>query len=430
MASPEPSRRFLSTSTLRHETFRAIWIAAVFSYVGNWLQDIGESWLMLSLTSDALLIALVTTSATIPGFALMLPAGVLSDRIDRRLILVVSQGALVVVAGVLALTTALGVVSPGIILVSSACLGAGSAISTPAWQTLVPELVPRAEMPEAVTLNSVAFNIARSVGPAIGGLILSAAGPAATFGLNALSFLGVIYALQAYPDVRRVAAHRRGHASSEPFHRALLGVFSYARKSKSLRALYIAVAVFAVSAASIPALLPLFAKETLGASSRGYGLLLGALGAGAVLAALVLRRVRRLVSARGLEISKRVRPLRRCRRSRRRSRRRSACAVVLLVPAGVGWLSSLTTLNALVQLSSPRWIKARAMALYQLSFLLFWSIGASLGGMIAMRVGTPFTMRLAALATIGAGVAVTRLALPSYTDDAESVPTPAPISVR
>jgi MFS family permease len=428
MDTPEPSTRFLSRSTLRHETFRAIWIAAVFSYVGNWLQDIGESWTMLSLTSDAVLIALVTTSASVPAFALMLPAGVLSDRFDRRLILVVSQAMLVAVAGVLAVTTALGIVSPAIILFSSACLGAGSAISTPAWQTLVPELVPRAEMPDAVTLNSVAFNIARSVGPAIGGLILSVAGPAAAFGLNALSFLGVIYALQVYPDVRRVATRPRSRAASEPFFHALIGVFSYARKSKSLRALYLAIAVFAVSAASIPALLPLFAKESLGASARGYGLLLGALGAGAVLAALVLRRVRSLVSTRGLVASCFV--LYGVSTLAATFAPSLGVAVVLLVPAGVGWLSSLTTLNALVQLSSPRWIKSRAMALYQLSFLLFWSIGATIGGAVAMHVGTPFTMRLAAVATIGAGIAVTRLAIPSYTDDAESVPTPAPVSVR
>jgi MFS family permease len=428
MVSPEPSSRFLSRSTLRHETFRAIWIAAIFSYVGNWLQDIGESWLMLSLTSHAVLIAMVTTSASIPAFMLMMPAGVLSDRFDRRSILVVSQGALVVVAAVLAATTALGVVSPAIILFSSACLGAGSAISTPAWQTLVPELVPRAEMPEAVTLNSVAFNIARAVGPAIGGLILSLAGPAATFGLNALSFLGVIYALQVYPDVRRVATRPRSRSAGEPFHRALLGVFSYARKSKSLRALYVAVAVFAVSAATIPALLPLFAKETLGTSARGYGLLLGALGAGAVLAALVLRRVRSVVSARALIATSFA--LYGISTFAATFAPSIGVAVVLLVPAGVGWLSSLTTLNALVQLSSPRWIKARAMALYQLSFLLFWSIGATVGGAFAMRVGTPSTMRLAALATIGAAVAVTRLAIPSYTEDAESVPTPAPVSVR
>ena len=428
MASPEPSRRFLSRSTLRHETFRAIWIAAVFSYVGNWLQDIGESWLMLSLTSHAVLVAMVTTSASVPAFALMLPAGVLSDRFDRRLILVFSQGALVVVAAVLALTTALGVVSPAIILVASAGLGAGSAISTPAWQTLVPELVPRAEMPEAVTLNSVAFNIARSIGPAIGGIILSAAGPAATFGLNALSFLGVIYALQVYPDVRRVATRPRSRTASEPFLRALVGVFAYARKSRSLRALYLAIACFAVSAASIPALMPIFAKETLGTNARGYGLLLGALGAGAVLAALVLRRVRGVVSTRGLVASSFV--LYGCSTLAATFAPSLGVAVALLVPAGVGWLSSLTTLNALVQLSSPRWIKARAMALYQLSFLLFWSVGASIGGVVAMRVGAPFTMRLAALGTIGAGIAVTRLAIPSYTDDADSVPTPAPISAR
>jgi MFS family permease len=414
-------------SALRHEAFRAVWIAAICSYIGNWLQDVGEAWLMLSLTKSPLLLALVTTSFTVPTFMLMLPAGVMSDRMDRRKILVVSQSALVVVSAALATLTALDLVSPPVLLAASAGMGIASAMSSPAWQTLIPELVPRSEMPEAVTLHSVAFNIARTVGPALAGLVLSASGPAAAFGLNALSFLAVIHVLRKYPEVRRVSEKPRS-ARREPLVRAFWTALTHVHGSASLRALNTSVAAFAIAAAPLPALLPMFAKESLGASERGYGILLGAIGCGAIIGALLLKRFRDNVSPRILVSSSMA--IYAVSLGLVTTTRSIAPAAVLLVPAGIGWLCSLSTLNALVQLGSPHWVKARAMSLYQLAFWLCWAIGASAGGELATRVGVPLTMRAAAMLTFCAAVVAASLRIPSYDNDADAMPTPAPISAR
>ena len=416
-----PSTRAAPRSALRHEAFRAVWIAAICSYIGNWLQDVGEAWTMLSLTKSPLLLALVTTSFTVPSVALLLPAGVLSDRVDRRRLLIAAQSMLVVVSALLAIVTALKLVTPAVILAASAALGAGSALSAPAWQTLVPELVPRSEMPEAVTLNSVAFNIARTVGPALAGMIIAAAGPAAAFGLNAVSFLAVIHVLRKYPEVRRVAAKPQS-GRREPILRAFWTALAYAHRSSALRALYAAISAFAIAAASIPALLPMFAKETLGATERGYGVLLGALGAGAITGALLLKRLRHAVSPRVL-VAWSVALYAAC-AALFTTTHTIPAAAALLFPAGIGWLCSLSTLNALVQLTSPHWVKSRAMALYQLAFWFFWSIGSYAGGEIASRVGVPLTMRVAAILTLGSAAVMALLRIPTFADDADSVPTP------
>ncbi len=431
-ALSSPSRPYSPFfATLRHEAFRAIWIAAIFSYVGDWLQSVAQSWVMLSLTSSAVLVAMVTTCATVPAFVLTLPSGVVADRFDRRRVLLFAQGLLVVITGVLAVVTWLKLVTVAAILATCVGLGVGSALSVPAWQTLVPELVPRREMPEAVTLNSVAFNIARALGPALAGLVLAAAGPAVAFALNSLSYIAVIEVLRRYPDVRRVSEKPRRGSASESFARAMITAVTYAAGSRPLRALYACIAVFSIAAASVPALLPLFAKEALHTNERGYGLLLGALGAGAVFGAVLLRRARDawrphvLVSGAfalygvSVLVASATHSL--------------AVATLALLPAGVGWLGSLSTLNALVQLSAPSWVRARAMALYQLTFLFAWSIGATLGGEIARRHGSSFTIGLSAAGTVLAAAVTWFLPRPSYGDDADGsdeprVSLPPPIS--
>ena len=388
---------------------------------------------MLSLTSSAVTIALVTTCTTIPAFVLTLPGGVLSDRFDRRRILILAQGGLVLVAGALALVTWLKLATVGAILATCVGLGIGSALSGPAWQTLVPELVPRSEMPEAVTLNSVAFNIARSVGPALAGLLLAAAGPASAFALNALSYVAVIEVLRRYPQVRRVSERRLGNRPPESFGRAMLTAVKHAARSRPLRALYSAIGIFSIAAATVPALLPLFAKETLQTNERGYGMLLGALGAGAIFGALVLRKLRGALSARALVSC--AFALYGVAVVAMTATRSLPLAVLALFPAGIGWLCSLATLNALVQLTAPRWVRARAMALYQLAFLFTWSAGATLGGALAKHVGVPVAIRVAACGTIAAGIVTQFLRLPSYNDDAERLEptaavTPLPVSDR
>ena len=416
--------RIPPASPLSNGAFRALWIAATFSWVGTWIQDVGESWLMLSLTRNPLLVAMLTTSFTLPAFSLMLPAGVLADRLDRRRILLFAQGWMALVSLTLALITKMGHPTPVTLLIASASLGVGSAMSSPSWQSLVPDLVPRAQTAEAVTLNSLAFNIARMVGPALGGLVLGAMGPAGAFALNAVSFLAVIEVVRRYPHIRDVSLRSGGVRRQESLRAALFSAFREVRQSPPLRALYTSVAAFGLAASGISALLPVFAKHDLLTSARGYGALLGALGAGATLAALVLRRLRATFHVKNLVAG--AMALYGLAALALSAVHSLGPAVVLLVFAGAGWLSSLSTLNALVQLNAPAWAKSRILALYQVSFLAAWSIGASVAGFIATHLDVAPAMAISAVGALAAAALSTRLQLPSYEDPV----APAPVSVR
>ena len=420
---------------LRNGAFRALWVAATFSYVGTWVQDVGESWLMLSLTRSPLPVAMLTTSFTLPAFMLTLPAGVLADRFDRRKILLVAQSWMALVALGLAVVAWRGWVTPAVLLFAGASLGVGAAVTSPPWQSLLPDLVPRAQTAEAVTLNSVAFNIARAVGPALGGLVLGLAGPATAFALNAASFLAVIEVLRRYPHIRAVAERAGAARRKEPLRKAIFVAFRQVRRSSHLRALYTAVAAFGLAASGVVALLPVFAKNTLHTDARGYGVLLGAIGIGAVSAALLLRRLRASFSARRLVPGAMV--VYGAAMLAMSLSRSLPLAAFLLVPAGAGWLSALSTTNALVQLNAPAWAKSRILALYQVCFLAAWSVGATLAGVLATRYGAELTMALAAVGTLGAAVVSARVRLPSYdegisNDAYESPPlsTPPPAASR
>lgn len=402
----------------------------MFSFVGTWVQDVGESWLMLSLTKSPLPVAMLTTAMTVPMFALLIPAGAMADRLDRRRLLMASQGVMTVAAFGLAVVTWLGRATPAALLVASAGLGVGSALSSPAWNSLVPELVPRSETADAVTLNAMAFNIARAVGPAIGGLILAASGPGVAFFVNAMSFLGVIEVLRRFDEVKR--ASRRARATEgerEPLSVALFAAFVQLRDREKIRALHVAVATFGFSAASVPALLPVFAKDRLRTTGSGYGLLLGAIGCGAVFAALVLKRLRPLVTAKamvsGAMAAYGVMII------AMSATRSLPLAIVLLVPAGMAWLTVFSTLNALLQLSTPARLKSRALALYQFVFYGAWSLGALAGGALADRVGSSEVITIAAIGTLAAAALSTRLAIPSHDGELDPLDArSAPVSVR
>lgn len=389
---------------------------------------------MTSLTPDPLTVAMLTVSMTLPLFALLMPAGVMADRLDRRRILIVSQGLMALVAFALAIATWLGHATPAVLLIASAGLGVGTALSAPAWNSLVPELVPRSETAEAVMLNSVAFNIARALGPALGGVILATHGPADAFLFNAVSFLGVIEVLRRYDEVKR-ASHvvKRKH---EPLREAMTAAFVHLKCSRKMRAMHISVSVFGLTAASVPALLPVFARERLHADGAGYGLLLGAIGIGAVIAAVFMKRVRQTLPARVLVASSMA--VYGAAVLAMSTTRLLPVAIVLLLPAGMAWVTTFSTLNALVQLSAPFHLKSRALALYQLSFYSAWTAGAFMGGVIAKHAGVSLTIGGAAAACLGAAALAARMRIPSYGQDPRDPPnsshevlvTPAPISVR
>lgn len=424
---PEPNR-----SPFRHplalHAFRALWLASVFSYVGTFIEDVGHGWLMVTLTKSPLLVALLTTAGSVPAFLLTLPAGLLADRFDRRRLLITSQALAALVALGLALATAAGFVSPATILIACAGLGVASALASPSWHTLVAELVPRESTAEAVALNSIAFNIARAVGPAIGGFVLGAIGPAWAFSINAVSFLAIIEVLRRYEAIRKASeGSRASGTSTESLSESVRAPFRAIERSARLSAPFFIIAAFSVPAACSFSLFPAFAKVSLGATAQGYGALLAGFGTGAIIGGLFLRRARAALGPRSLVALAFV--LYGASMFATSYAPTVSIAFACLLPAGFGWVA-LSVLNATVQLSSPARMKSRVMALYQMTFLVAWSVGATLGGVIAS-----FSSERVAMAVGGAGVlfaswVARRVALPSREADLVAAVAPTPLPVR
>lgn len=268
---------------LRHPLFRWLWIASVASNIGTWFQNVGASWLMATISSSPTMVALVQAATSLPMFLLSLPAGAIADVLDRRRLLLVSQTWMMLAAAGLTISTALDATTPWLLLSFTFLLGLGAALNGPAWQSSIPELVPREDLPAAVTLGSIAFNIARAAGPALAGLVVAAAGPALTFLVNAVSFLGVVIVIFFW--------RRPGEETVLPAER-ILGAMTtglrYVRHAPEVIAPIVRGFTFILCGASLWALLPLVAREDLKTGPAEYGLLLGALGAGAVASAMVL----------------------------------------------------------------------------------------------------------------------------------------------
>ncbi len=274
--------------------FRWLWIASVASNIGTWMQNVGASWLMTLLTPSPVLVALMQTATSLPVFLVGLPAGAIADVVDRRKLLLISQAWMLVVATLLGVLTQLGLTSEWVLLALTFLLGLGSALNAPAWQAIVPELVGKRQVAAAITLNSAGFNLARAVGPALGGIIVAVAGAGAVFLLNAASFLGVLLVIFRWK--------RRPVKSTAPPERVLGAIVAgtrYARHSPSLQAVLVRVVAFIIAASALWALLPIVANRDLRLDAGGYGLLLASLGFGAVVGALVLRRLNALCQPTG-----------------------------------------------------------------------------------------------------------------------------------
>ncbi|OLD16960.1 MAG: hypothetical protein AUJ01_09690 [Acidobacteria bacterium 13_1_40CM_3_65_5] len=270
-------------SPLRRPLFRGLWIADVVSNIGTWMHDSAAAWLMTLLAPSPLMVSLVQVATTLPLFLLALPAGALADVLDRRRILLVAQVWLFLVTTLLGVLALAGVLQPWMLLVITLAIGGGSAIDLPSWQAIIPETVPRDELPAAVGLGSVAINIARALGPAIAGVLIVVGGPGPVFLINALSVLGVFFVLWRWkrgsiraslPAERLVSAMRSG--------------MRYVRYAPALRTVVIRTATFVGSASALWALLPLVVKVTLGRGPVSYGALVGSLGLGGLIGASLL----------------------------------------------------------------------------------------------------------------------------------------------
>ena len=367
--------------------FRSLWIASVISYTGAWMQNVGAGWLMTQLTMNPLMVGLVQAAGAVPVFLVILPAGALADMVDRRRFLLLTQGWMVLASAALGILTLTSCVGPWVLLLFTFLLGLGAVMNDPAWQAITPELVPAKQHASAVALNSAGFNVARAVGPAMGGLIVAAVGCGTTFLLNAFSFLGVILFLYRW---KRPAEAR---LKSQHVWSAIGDGFSYVRESGLAKSVLLRTGTFSVAAVAMLALLPIIARPY---GARGYGVLLGCFGLGALLGALALPRLRERLSVDGVVVTA-ILIFAGMTFAAGRAENFALLCVVMLV-AGAAWIGILACLNVAAQTMCPAYVRARALSFYLLVLQGGMAVGATLWGALAKRIGVPDALGVAAVA--------------------------------
>ncbi len=367
--------------------FRSLWVASVISYTGTWMQNVGAGWLMTQMTMNPLMVGLVQAAAALPVFLVILPAGALADMVDRRRFLLLTQGWMVLASATLGILTLTSCVGPWVLLLFTFLLGLGSVMNDPAWQAITPELVPARQHASAVALNSAGFNVARAVGPAMGGLIVAAVGCGTTFLLNAFSFLGVILFL--YRWKRPIEARRK----TQRVWSAIGDGFSYVRESGLAKSVLLRTGTFSVAAVAMLALLPIIARPY---GARGYGGLLGCFGLGALLGALALPRLREKLSVDGVVVTA-ILIFAGMTFAAGRAETFGLMCVVMLV-AGAAWIAILACLNVAAQTMCPAYVRARALSFYLLVLQGGMAVGATLWGALAKRIGVPDALGVAAVA--------------------------------
>jgi MFS family permease len=384
----------------RQRVFRWLWVGVLFSWIGTWMQTVGAQWLLVDAPNAATLVSLVQAANTLPVMLLALPGGVLADSFDRRWLLFTVQVYFFVVGILLAALTFAGKMPPALLLALTFALAIGAAVQLPTWQATIPELVPRSQLRAAARLEMVGVNLARSAGPALAGLVIARFGVPWVFALNALSVVFFAIALLFWrrppvgSDVRR-----------ERFVPALRAGGRYVWHEPVVRRILLRAMLFVTPGMTLWSLLPLVASQRLGLGAAGYGALFGALGAGAIVAAVVLGRVRTRLSTNGLL-------------SAAAALYAAALALIVLVPnfptafltlvfAGLAWTAVISTLNAELQLFLPVWVRARGLAVYMVNFTGSMTVGALVWGLVAEGAGLLVTFLLAAgvmLAGVIAGV--------------------------
>jgi predicted MFS family arabinose efflux permease len=367
-----------------------IWTATVISNIGGWMYSAASGWLMTGLNPDPLIVSLVQVATTLPLFLFALPAGALADIVDRRKFLIAAEIAYTAIAFAFAAIVWLGLATPGNLLLFTFFIGAGGALTAPAWQAVVPQLVPAQDLTPAIAANSVGINISRAVGPALAGVFVSRLGIAAPFWFNAISNLGIIATLLWWQPPPRST----GHQPAERFSNAIRTGFRHARNNPHLRATLIRGTAFFLFASAYWALLPLVARSQIAGGPDLYGFMLGAIGGGAVGGALALPWLKAKLGPDGLVAAGSV---------------GTALAMVLFglarnpatglsasVIAGVSWIAVLSSLNVSAQVALPEWVRARGLAMFVTTFFGAVSLGSAIWGQVAAMAGLPAAHVLAA----------------------------------
>jgi len=371
----------------RFPAFRAIWTANLASNVGSMVQSVAAAWLMTEMTPSHQLVALVQASTTLPIMLLAVFAGAIADNHDRRNVMLVAQSGMLVASALLALLTFADRIGPFSLLALTLAVGCGTALNGPAWQASVRLQVGPADLPQAISINTIAFNLARSVGPALGGLLVSLAGPAPAFALNTLSYLALILVLLRWRPEQ--PARQR-----QPMLASIRAGLAFCRASSPVRRVLARGFAFGFVAVGYLALAPLLVREQLGGSEVDFGLMLGAYGLGSILTALWVAPARRrwgserVVGVAQAAFALALLPI---------------AAATTLPPAlagamvaGGGWVATLSSLNVAMQLRSPEEILGRCLAIYQAVTFGGMALGAYALGLLSDFVGVASALRIAA----------------------------------
>ena len=398
-----------SWQPLRNRVFRMLWIATVVSNIGSWMNDVGVNWTMLTLSADPLSVAMVQAASSLPMFLFALPSGVMADIIDRRKYLLFSQVWVFIAAAGLTLLSLAGYVTPTVLLIAAFLLSAGAAMSSPPFQAIVPDLVEKNELAPAIALNSLGINISRAIGPALGGLVLSFAGPWVVFLLNALSVLGVawvLYRWKAEPTIQRLPP--------EHFFPAVRAGLRYVHAAPVLRNVLVRTVAFFLFGSAAWALLPLVARRELGLGPGGYGIMLACIGIGAIFGAVLLPGLRKRLNPDRLMVLT----------SLFYAAAMLALAFIrhfwllnaFLFITGFAWIAVLSTLNMGAQRSAAKWVKARALAVYLTVFFGSMTVGSAIWGQLASHFTLPVSLCVATVGMVLATLTVLRWRLDENPD--------------
>lgn len=389
-ATTAPAPASSAMAPFRHKAFALLWIATVASNIGTWMHDVGAGWLMTELAPSPIMVAAVQAATTLPIFLFALLAGAVADIVDRRQLLIWVNVAMGIAALAMAAMVHLGWVTPWVLLFFTFLFGTGAAFIAPAWQAIVPRLVPREDLSSAIALNSMGINVSRAIGPALAGFLIVAAGLASPFLVNAISVIGIVLALIWW----RPAAAPAATVAPEHVGGAIVAGLRYAMNSAPLKMTLVRAAAFFVFASAFWAMLPLIAREVLSGGPTLYGILLAALGAGAVVGALVLPAVKKRLGADRTVAAGTI----------------GTAAVMLIMStvqvqavavaaaglAGLSWIAVLSSLNVSAQTALPDWVRARGLSIFLTVFFGAMSLGSLAWGQVASIWGLPVALIAAA----------------------------------
>jgi len=404
-----------------------VWLANTVSALGTWIQNTASAWIMTDLAPSPIMVSLVQAAAQLPVLLLALPAGALADLMDRKRHLILTNMLMLAASATLAIVAALGRVDATILLSLTALLAVGAALNNPAWAASVPLTVPRQSLAQALVLNSVGFNIARAIGPAVGGLILTVAGATAAFAANAATFAFVavvVGILLTFPRTQTTI-----DVPPERFLSAMRIGLAYALAGPVVRSTLVRSAAFFGCASAIWALLPLYVRQVLGLSSASFGLMMGVIGASAVLGGFIMPLLPKLFSRNnlimlaGASCGLALVPL--------AVIPSATTAYAALLVFGIGWIVGASSLQATVQLATAPWVRARVLALYQAVFNGSMGLGAIFWGWLGEYAGLTGTILAAGLGGCVIALLTRAVQLPAEIGDpsAPAISAPRALSI-